>query len=165
MKKLAVVFAGLLIGATAFAKTPNNNNLNKNKTIITTYKNAEPIIFIEGGVEFYIYPNGNFNYTSKVNYTNNRRTNAVIKDRTGKITRIGTVNINYDRFGNITRAGSINISYNNAIVSKIGGLHVNYNKNGKVITKKGVIRANSKATKTKVVKTTTVVKTTKKNRR
>ncbi|MCB4808558.1 hypothetical protein LG651_09855 [Tamlana sp. 62-3] len=165
MKKLAVVLAGLFIGATAFAKTPNTDNLNNNKRIVTTYRNAEPIIFIEGGIEFYIYPNGNFNYNTKINYANSRRGNSVIKDRTGKITRIGTVNINYDRFGNITRAGTININYNNAVVSKIGGLHVNYNRNGKIVTRKGSVKINNKVTKTKVITKKTVVKTTNKNRR
>jgi len=151
MKKVALLFASLLIGlTTASAKELNNkitnNHINKTKH----YSNAEPIVFIENGVKFLIFPDGSFNYKNITTY-NNKRKNIKSKyvintsrDRNGKINRIGHVNLNYDRYGKITRVGSVNIDYNrnNGILTRVGGLHINYNHKGKIPNSKGKIHNN-----------------------
>jgi len=65
----------------------------------------------------------------------------IVKDRFGKITRIGNTPIYYDRKGDVTQIGSIDINYRrgNKLVTKVGGLKVNYNHWGQIVHTSGYI--------------------------
>ncbi|MFI1771307.1 hypothetical protein [Thalassobellus citreus] len=173
MKRTVLLFAGLLVGlTTASAKTltTNNNGNNLNKT--KHYRYAEPITFVERGVEFLIFPDGSFDFNTNINYNkyndtryyksnskrnkvntryNNRNARFkytsnynkginIVRDRSGKVRRIGNVFLNYDRYGKITRAGNVFMNYNrgrNNTLIQVGGLHVNYNRWGGIINMRG----------------------------
>ncbi len=141
MKRLVLLFASVLIGlTTATATELNNQTFEKDLDKLKRYQYAQPITFIERGVEFLIFPDGSFDFNmvsgnhdayynshsrrSNVNisyrgpnthiqYTNapiNRGLN-IIRDRHGSIRSIGNMYLNYDRYGRITRAGSIFMDY------------------------------------------------------
>lgn len=174
MKRLVLLFAGLLIGlATASAAELNSQKQNKTLDKTKNYRYVQPIIFMERGIEFLIFPDGSFDFNTNTStalskgsefnnnlyYKNNSKRGSIntnikysnssinrgvpiIRDRNGKIRRIGNVFLNYDRYGNITRAGSVFIQYNkgrNSIVNQIGGLRVKYNHWGEIVNTRGYI--------------------------
>ncbi|WP_396601159.1 hypothetical protein [Algibacter sp. R77976] len=180
MKRVLLVFASLLIGLTTATATEQNNTTSKIKLEKKkNYRNAEPIVFMERGIEFLIFPDGTFDFNTKTNHAfyndayyrnNSRRSNmntsqrgpnanigftsaykknrgvSILRDRTGKVRRIGNVFLNYDRRGNITRVGSVFIDYTrgrNKLVNQIGGLRVNYNRFGEIINTRGHINRNN----------------------
>ncbi|MEP3836550.1 MAG: hypothetical protein ABJM36_02830 [Algibacter sp.] len=134
---------------------------------------SQPIKFIENGVEFLIFSNGRFEFNAKnskhlynTSYSRDTRRNhinanyrgpnaniqytyfpsknlTITRDRTGKVKRIGLVNINYDRYGRITRAGTVNMSYErgkHGDLKKVGGLKVEYNRNGHIVKTRGQVK-------------------------
>lgn len=142
MKRLVLLFAGLLIGLTTVSATElHHHKAEDNLDIKKRYRYAQPIIFVERGVEFLIFPDGSFDFntnkvynsnsynryrSSKKNRKNKRyvtpgryahsnwhpnRGVSISHDRDGKVRRIGNVYLNYDRFGKIKRAGSVYMSY------------------------------------------------------
>jgi len=139
MKNLALFFALLFVGGSASASSTNNSS----SYPIKSY--GESFIFVEGGVEFAIYPNGEFDFYYDPHFTNNSskwsnpRSNIsynsgynydpyVQYDDYGAVVQIENVPVYYDYYGRITQAGRINIDYNrNGIVSRVGGLNIRYN--------------------------------------
>lgn len=164
MKRTVLLIAGLLIGLTTASATEFKNEgdiLYKTKR----YRNAQPIVFIERGVEFFIFPDGSFDFNTherynssnsrrgsinatyngpriSVNYSSNARGNHISRDRNGSIRRIGDVNLNYNRDGQVTRIGSVFLDYSRGrhlALIQVGGLRVNYNHNGEIINIHGQI--------------------------
>lgn len=139
--KRVLLFAGLLLGLITTASAAELNSQKHNNTILKNknYRFAQPIIFIEQGVEFLIFPDGSFDFNTNVRYSfynnryhkrrrsnvnsvyrgpnnrynkfNNNRRVIISRDRNGNVRRIGNVFLNYDRFGRIIRAGSVFMNY------------------------------------------------------
>ncbi|WP_166966315.1 hypothetical protein [Yeosuana marina] len=170
MKTLLLFMTSLLLSITATSATeqhpePKDNHVNPTKY----YRYAQPIVFVERGVEFSIFPDGSFDFdvlhNTYYNNSNTRRTTinagyatrgvqvrytsvrsnapVIVKDRFGKITRVGNSPIYYDRMGDVTQIGSVDIDYSrgNKIVAKVGGLRVNYNHWGQIVTTKGYVNS------------------------
>lgn len=168
MKTLVLFITGLLLSLTTVSASdikpePKGNNLD----ITKRYRYAQPVVFFESGIEFMIFPDGSFDFDirheSYYNSSNSRRTSVntsfktrglnvqytsgyynkpmIIKDRFGKITRIGNTPIYYDRMGDVTQIGSVDIDYKrgNKLLYKVGGLRVNYNHWGQIVNTKGYV--------------------------
>jgi len=166
MKRAVLLFASLLIGLTTASAsethmTHDGISVDKNKR----YRYAQPIVFMERGVEFLIFPDGTFDFNTNarhynsntrrgainatyngprvsINYSSQPRGTHIYRDRNGAIRSIGDVHINYDRYGKITRVGSVFIDYSrgrNAILTQVGGLQVNYNHYGEIVKTHGQI--------------------------
>ncbi|WP_299554883.1 hypothetical protein [Seonamhaeicola sp.] len=168
MKKLVLLLASLLMGLTTvtaseFHHGKKRKHLNKTKH----YRYVQPIVFIERGVEFLIFPDGSFDFNTNINdnyyrYNNyNRRNNvnvtfgapnryfrynnygnrgmSISHDRDGRVRRIGNVYLNYDRYGKIKRAGTVYMNYNrgNGRLNQVGGLSVDYNRWGEIVRTHG----------------------------
>ncbi|MCF8273389.1 MAG: hypothetical protein K9I95_06120 [Flavobacteriaceae bacterium] len=168
MKTLLLFTTSLLLSITTVSATEiHPKKKGNNSDISKRYRYAQPIMFIERGVEFMVFPDGSFDFdvldNIYSNNSNNRRTaiNAsydtknlrveyssnrfnrpmIVKDRFGNITRIGNTSIYYDRMGDVTQIGSVDIVYNRGIkmVSKIGGLRVNYDHWGQIVHSSGYV--------------------------
>lgn len=144
MKKLALLFTAVfLIGTSVNARTTNTTKNNSYKNGYSKgYTNS--FIFTEGGIEFSVFPDGQFdfyapNYGPKSNMTINTPNVSfsfntgydygpyVQYDDYGAIIQIENTPIYYDYYGRITQAGHVNIHYNNyGRVSRVGSLHVYY---------------------------------------
>ena len=169
MKTILLFITSMLLNITFVTASDikhekKGNHLNIN----TRYSNAQPIIFLENDLEFLLFPDGSFDFKNQIqsnyyNGTNSRRNNLnieynsnghhlqytnqrfnrglIIKDRFGKITRIGNTPIYYNRMGNVTQIGSIDISYNRGqqTIKKVGGLSVNYNHWGDIVHLSGYV--------------------------
>jgi len=148
MKKLIFLISFLFIGL----------NLAKASTIDSRNYYKDAIIFVEGGVEFAIYPNGEFDFYYNPEF---QRTNAVNisapnvnisynagynyepylqYDDYGAVIQIESVPVYYDYYGRIIRAGGIYIDYNRrGRINRLGGLHINYNRFNRITNYSGYI--------------------------
>lgn len=144
MRKLFLIGVSILLlssmnSCIAIADTPQTSVIAHQDR----YNMPVPFIFIENGVEFAIYPNGEFDfaYVGK-NYAYNPYASAhknfsynggynydlyVQFDRYGAVIQVESVPIYYDYYGRITRAGNVRINYRNNYVSQIGMMHIVYN--------------------------------------
>ena len=150
-----------------------DDNLSKNKR----YHHAQPIMFVERGIEFIIFPNGDFDFntatdtygdngygddmyyrttttttrrgsvttqrsapgTTSRHYDYSPRGVQIVQDRYGNVRRIGNVFISYDYYGRVKRLGSVYVRYNRDLLTQVGGLHLKYNKHGKLIKSYGQV--------------------------
>lgn len=174
MKRQVLFMAMVLIGLTSAKATTagyavlDGEDLNQ---VINRY--AQPILFVERGVEFLIFPDGSFDFNTEIittednNYyykrskrRNRRGTNrtygapgisynagnrgVIIRhDRQGRVRRIGNVFINYNRQGRLKRAGSVYITYRRGQLTQVGGLRILYNRHGAIIGTRGFVNWNN----------------------
>jgi hypothetical protein len=118
------------------------------------YRDAEPIMFLERGILFYVFPTGDFDFNiGNNNYIARRggtptnpnsieRGSRGIKiefDFYGRIRRIGSVFVNYDYYGRIRRIGSVNMTYNSFALTRIGGMRLFYNYHGQLVGVTGFV--------------------------
>jgi hypothetical protein len=138
MKNFTLLFALLFVGVSASAKIAKVNS--------APYNYGEAFIFVEGGVEFAVYPNGEFDFhynprflnssivqvpspRNNISYNAGYNYEAFVQyDDFGAVIQIENVPVYYDYFGRIAQAGDVVINYNrNGLVSRVGGLQVRYN--------------------------------------
>ncbi len=123
----------LLIGLMTLVSV-NANELKKS-TATTTSINGydEKVTFIERGVQFHIFLNGDFEFNNPNRsryYNGNRYSNRsfnIDRDYKGRIKRIGRNYIRYDFRGNVTKIGNIKLYYRNGLLRKVGHLKISYN--------------------------------------
>ena len=128
------------------------------------FRNADPIVFTERGVEFFIFPDGQFDFntrpsTGDMYYKQGRRTSAVNKtygapanvqyrnygvkvehDNRGRVRRVGNVMINYDANDRVKRVGSVYMTYNRYALDRVGGLQIIYNRRGQIVDIVGSVK-------------------------
>ncbi|MDN3724011.1 hypothetical protein QRD02_06425 [Aequorivita sp. SDUM287046] len=150
MKNLALIFSILFVGfSTNQTSAKNNDNHRKGY-------NGNAYIFVEGDVEFSVFPDGQFDFvyigpqtssqvvinTPNVNISFNSGYDYetyVQYDDYGAVIQVENVPIYYDEYGRITQAGSVDIRYNNRRIVRVGGLNVIYNNYGYFSHCSGVI--------------------------
>lgn len=161
MKKMTLFFAALfLVGITAHANDQKHADRMEGVNIptqkfIKRYGHQKPIVFVEGGVKFFVFKNGEIDFRSvrrtrsrsrNVNWyqgnyyspgRGNRNWNSngfsVRYDRYGRINQVGMNSIRYNRYDQVRRIGAVLINYNRrGLVSQIGGLQIYYGKHGRI---------------------------------
>ncbi len=140
MKKVTALILGLFLAS--FSVNAAND---ASATIILN--NDRSYIFVEGGVEFSVYTDGQFDFvyvgngsttnlsinTPGVNVSFNSGYNYdayVQYDDYGAVIQVEDVPIYYDEFGRIIQAGSVEIRYNNRRIVRVGGQRIFYNSFG-----------------------------------
>lgn len=171
--KSILIFTVLLSGLTTASASEMNSEKRNGILDNTRYRNAQPISFVERGVEFIVFPDGSFDFNTEIGsfgdlyyrgttYNKTRRSSVntthgapgqnqygggilVTHDVYGKVRRIGNVFINYDREGRIKRAGSVYMTYNrgNGMLTQVGNLKVRYNAWGEVVNLYGHVNQES----------------------
>lgn len=160
MKKITflVVASILLVGNMALAsENPVFSDNTNRRGYYIDYRDAEPIIFRERGIEFMLFPNGEFDFNTRpsgpryhVNGTNgapgtrgyygpSERGIRVEHDNLGRVRRVGNVYINYDAFGRVKRIGTIYMNYNSFAVTKVGNMRIVYDRRGRIVDVYGFI--------------------------
>lgn len=127
------------------------------------YRDAAPIVFLERGIEFFVFPTGDFDFNAMhllepprhnahdvygYQYNEDRRPRGIRieHDNYGRVVRIGNVFINYDYFGRVKRIGSVFMNYNSFALTKIGGMRIFYNHHGQIIGVRGFVNGFSSYT-------------------
>ncbi|WP_027136489.1 hypothetical protein [Gaetbulibacter saemankumensis] len=125
----------------------NATSVIESSQVSTTYNRGygNSFIFLEGGIEFSVFPDGQFDFnilrnnsnlsvsigTPNVNVSFNSGYDYnpyVQYDEFGAIIQIENIPIYYDYYGRVNQVGNVNINYNNyGYVSRVGGLYVHYN--------------------------------------
>jgi len=141
MKKLAIlVFSFFLIGITVKASI---STLAESENFTYNPYDNQTYIFEEGGVEFSVFSDGQFDFvyvgliqsnqvilnTPNVNISFNSGYDYemfVQYDDYGAIIQVENVPVYYDSYGRITQAGNVNIQYNDRRIIRVGGLSINY---------------------------------------
>ena len=158
MKKitLLVVASILLVGNLALAsENPVFSDNTNRRGYYIDYRDAEPIIFRERGIEFMLFPNGEFDFNTRpavrprvngtsgaprgIYYGPSERGIRVEHDNFGRVRRVGNVYINYDAFGRVKRIGTIYMSYNSFAVTKVGNMRIVYDRRGRIVDVYGFI--------------------------
>ena len=141
MKNLALIFSILFMGLSATAASPESEN-----NIRRSY-DGNAYIFVEGNVEFSVFPDGQFDFvyigpqkgsnvtiTSRnvnISFNSGYNYDAYVQyDDYGAVIQVENVPIYYDEYGRIIQAGNVDIRYNNRRLVRVGGLHVIYNHYG-----------------------------------
>lgn len=164
MKKITLLVAGLLLGSTlahasATVYAPEYSRLHN---IPVDYRDAEPVLFTERGIEFMVFLDGSMDFntvpgTTGGNYyrgtrarnaaysgpgTRYTRSNGGIRvehDYAGRVRRVGNVFINYDAYGRVKRIGSVYMRYNSFALIQIGGMRFAYDRWGRIVRTYGFI--------------------------
>lgn len=115
---------------------------------VRSFYNGSSYIFVEGGVEFSVFPDGQFDFVFLGNQGNNVQVNInrpgvnisfnggynydayVQYDDYGAVIQIENVPIFYDNFGRIIQAGSVEINYLERRIVRVGGMRIFYNNFG-----------------------------------
>lgn len=139
MKKISFLLFLFVIG---FSATAVSNTSSKH-SVFNAY--GESFTFVERGVEFAVYTDGQFDFfynprrngyranvvSPNLNISYNAGYNYdpfVQYDDFGAVIQIENVPVYYDNYGRIVQAGNIQISYNHfGRVASIGGLYLHYN--------------------------------------
>ncbi len=155
MKRVILLTAGLLLvvnTANALVVTKSDEHHKSKK-----WNCDEPISFMERGIEFIVFPNGEFDFNTcpqnnQVNYfykTAGRRGSVIQVSSTinygvpiehdtyGRVRRVGNVFVNYDNRDRVNRIGSVYLKYNHFALNYIGGMQIVYNHCGEMINRVG----------------------------
>lgn len=159
MKKLVLLFTGLLIGLTTVTAAEKVESASKGEDLTTNFYNhyTQPIQFVERGVEFLIFPDGTFDFNTNVesnhydnDYDNgyyrrsNTRRRSVNTTYGAPRTRVNYtrprsrgVIITHDASGKVRRIGNVFANYNRiGQVKRLGRVYMRYNRNG-ILTQVG----------------------------
>lgn len=148
MKKTTLFAICFLIGSWVTAQVSTINETQRRGATIQ-FNNDEPFVFMERGIEFYVFQNGDFDFNTRPFDTQStfifRRGNTarpqvavnygvrIDHDSFGRVRRIGNTFINYDAFNRVNRIGGVFIRYNRFGINQIGGMSIMYNRNGMIV--------------------------------
>ncbi len=157
MKTITLLVASVLmtttiVNATEVTFTSTENRMRNNFD--------EPISFVERGIEFFVFLNGDFDFNTRPEdsqgdffyRTAGKRGSASTARRTfnygtriehdsfGRVRRVGNTFINYDRFDRVSRIGSVYLKYNRIGLAQVGNLKLIYNRRGDLVNTVGSVK-------------------------
>lgn len=159
MKKITLLVASIFLIGSGVANATERNNTKSP----VDFRNADPIVFTERGIEFFVFPDGQFDFnttpsTGDMYYKSGKRngpnktygTPASVRNRNygikvehdnmGRVRRIGNVFMNYDANDRIKRVGSVYMTYNRYALTQVGGLQIIYNRRGEIVDIFGAVK-------------------------
>ena len=141
MKRQVLLFAVLLMGLTTVTASEKHSDIS-GKDLITRYRYAQPILFVERGVEFMIFPDGSFDFNTNMVNAAPYSSNYYYRSTTSSTTTIrrGSVNTTYGAPGTVNRVhfstprdrGVIVQHDRDGKVRRIGNVFINYDRQGKI---------------------------------
>ena len=140
-----------LLAAATLLLTAANTNAATPAPIESRFLNQEPVTFIERGIEFYVFANGEFDFNTQptvdqdVLYKRGRDHSfapvgvKIEHNAYGRVRRIGNVFVNYDNANRIKRIGNVYMSYYRSMLMQVGGMRLVYDRAGRLIDTVGNI--------------------------
>ncbi len=119
-----------------------------------------PISFNERGIEFFIFPDGSFDFNTQpsfggdyfrgpANHTYGTPFDPagirIEHDNFGRVRRIGNVFVNYDRNNRIKRIGTVYFNYHGPNLIQAGNLRLIYDRRGRLVDMVGNIKGHQYA--------------------
>ncbi|NJY63748.1 hypothetical protein HC174_13445 [Salinimicrobium sp. CDJ15-81-2] len=132
MKNLYLIFAFLTLGFSATAANQSFDNRTRGEAFIFVERGVEFAVFPDGQFDFFFNPRGNFNrIPGHINYSFNSGYNYgpfIQYDDYGAVIQIENVPVYYDYYGRLIQAGRVRIGYNTfGMVDRIGNMFLHYN--------------------------------------
>lgn len=136
MRNLILLLVAVIFGTSAsFANIADDRVAERN-----TYRYDNSFIFLEEGITFAVYPDGEFDFYID-NRVTGRRNNVTFNsgfdyspfaqyDDYGAVIQVENIPIFYDFYGRVSQVGSVDINYHNGRVNRLGGMFVFYNNRG-----------------------------------
>ena len=136
MRNLVLLLTALVFGTSGtMASTVEDKVATRN-----AYTNNNSFIFIEQGITFSVFPDGEFDFYIE-NYVSGRNNGITMNsgydyspyaqyDDYGAVIQVENVPIYYDHYGRVTQIGDVDIRYRNNRVFRMGGMYVYFNHNG-----------------------------------
>lgn len=137
MKNLVLIFTAMILGTSGVFAT----GINEDKVATrNAYRYDNSFIFVENGITFSVYPDGEFDFYIENQVTGIR--NGITfnsgfdyspyaqYDDYGAVIQVENVPVYYDYYGRVNQIGSVDINYVNRRVRRIGGMSVFYNNRG-----------------------------------
>lgn len=164
MKKITFLVASILLLGGGVANATEKIDFSVPRKSLADFRNDDPIVFVERGIEFYVFPDGQLDFNTRpttssdmyyrfkgnnnVNKTygaptNNRKVNYGVKvahDDQGRVRQVGNVFINYDAHDRVKRIGSVYMTYNRYSLERVGGLEIIYDRRGKIVDVVGSVK-------------------------
>jgi len=138
MKHFALFFVVLLLGV---GNSTANASENKVATA-TLYGYSNSFIFLENGVTFAVYPDGEFDFyidnqaqvqagvrlgAAAITFNSGYNYNPFVQyDDYGAVVQVQHVPVYYDFYGRVNQIGNVRISYRNSRIYRLGGMRVFY---------------------------------------
>jgi len=159
MRTITLLVASILL-TTGLTNAQERRNLNASITT-TRFSFNEPISFEERGIEFFVFPNGDFDFNTRPNDSQGeyffrgagkKGANTIAArgpinygvliehDSFGRVRRVGNTFINYDNFDRVSRIGTVYMRYNRFALTQIGGMKIIYNRRGDIVDMIGSIK-------------------------
>lgn len=143
MKKFMFLIAALILGGfSVSASNTNKPNQIDNSTTWKGYGNS--FIFVESGIEFSVFPDGQFDFYMpsygpninvsapgvNISFNSGYDYNPFLQyDEFGAIIQVERVPIYYDFYGRVSKIGNIYLNYNSfGYLTQVGGLFIHYNR-------------------------------------
>ncbi|WP_299217626.1 hypothetical protein [uncultured Dokdonia sp.] len=152
--RIVVVLVVLFLGGMT-AQANEVTNLDHNNITGIRYNAPQSIHFIQRGVEFIVFPNGEFDFkflnqqqlqhgrrghnAPGTVYTNRRNSRYISYDYFGNVTKVGRNFIYYNRNGNVNQIGDITLRYRNGRLVRVGNLRLFYNRRGHIVYTEGFV--------------------------
>ncbi len=159
MKKITLLVAGILMLGTTANATEAVKAAGESERM--GYSFDEPISFTERGIEFFVFPNGDFDFNTRpqdsegdyfYRTAGKRGAKTVVArrpvnygtriehDSFGRVRRVGNTFINYDNRDRVSRIGTVYMKYNRHALTQIGGMKLVYNRRGDIVEMLGRIK-------------------------
>ncbi|MES2411126.1 MAG: hypothetical protein V4535_06745 [Bacteroidota bacterium] len=160
MKKITLLVASILLVGNAVNASEISKSGDEKRS---RFSFDEPISFTERGIEFFVFPNGEFDFNTRPDdsqgdyyYKTAGKRGAstqarrpvnygvrIEQDSYGRVRRVGNTFINYDNRDRVSRIGTIYMKYNRTALAQIGGLRIVYNRRGEIIDTVGRVKGYS----------------------
>ncbi|RTY82688.1 hypothetical protein EKL99_08265 [Flavobacterium sp. ZB4P23] len=164
MKKITFLVASIFILGGSIANATEKIDFSVERRSPVDFRDADPIVFTERGIEFFIFPDGQLDFNTRPTigrdiYYKSSRKNGVNKthgvpgnvrngnygvkvahDNMGRVRQVGNVFINYDSNDRIKRVGSVYMTYNRFALERVGGLEIIYNRHGQIVETVGAVK-------------------------
>ncbi|MDG5491903.1 hypothetical protein [Psychroserpens sp. SPM9] len=161
MKKQVLFLAMMLLGFTSATATTAGDAVSNGEDFNNArYRFAEPIVFIERGVEFLIFPDGSFDFNTEIDqtvsetYYRNSRTRRSSVNTTygapGTVSRVhysaprprGVI-ITHDSDGKVRRIGNVFINYDRqGRIKRAGSVYMSYQRGNGLLRQVGGLKVN-----------------------
>ena len=137
MKNLVLLFTAMLLNTSGvFAAGTNEDKV----AIRNAYNFNNSFIFVENGITFSVFPDGEFDFYID-NLVNGSRNGITFNsgfdyspyaqyDDYGAVIQVENIPIFYDYYGRVNQIGDVDINYRNGRVRRLGGMNVFYNNRG-----------------------------------
>lgn len=139
MKNVVLFLSALILGTSGALATATASSEDKVSERLS-YRYNDSFIFVEDGITFSVYPDGEFDFYIE-DYITGRRNGVTFNsgydyspyaqyDDYGAVIQVENIPIFYDHYGRVTQIGNVDIDYRRNRVRRVGGMNVYYNRRG-----------------------------------